>query len=59
VRTCVLASRKLERVETAAAEIRAAGARRAAIAVDVREPERVQAHDRRACSASMDASICS
>jgi peroxisomal 2,4-dienoyl-CoA reductase len=39
----VLASRKLERVETAAAEIRAAGGKASAVAVDVREPERVQA----------------
>jgi peroxisomal 2,4-dienoyl-CoA reductase len=37
----VLASRKLERVEAAAAEIRAAGGRASAVAVDVREPERV------------------
>jgi peroxisomal 2,4-dienoyl-CoA reductase len=39
----VLASRKLERVETAAAEIRAAGGRASAVAVDVRDPERVAA----------------
>ena len=39
----VLASRKLERVETAAAEIRAGGRKASAIAVDVREPERVRA----------------
>ena len=39
----VLASRKLERVEAAAAEIRAAGGKASGIAVDVREPERVQA----------------
>jgi peroxisomal 2,4-dienoyl-CoA reductase len=38
----VLASRKLERVELAATEIRAAGGRASGIAVDVREPERVQ-----------------
>ena len=38
----VLASRKLERVEVAATEIRAAGGRASGIAVDVREPERVQ-----------------
>lgn len=38
----VLASRKLERVETAAAEIRAAGGSASGIAVDVREPEKVQ-----------------
>jgi 2,4-dienoyl-CoA reductase [(3E)-enoyl-CoA-producing], peroxisomal len=37
----VLASRKLERVEGAAAEIRAAGGSASAVAVDVREPERV------------------
>ena len=37
----VLASRKLERVEAAAAEIRGNGGRASAIAVDVREPERV------------------
>jgi 2,4-dienoyl-CoA reductase [(3E)-enoyl-CoA-producing], peroxisomal len=39
----VLASRKIERVEQAAAEIRAAGGSASAVAVDVREPERVQA----------------
>jgi 2,4-dienoyl-CoA reductase [(3E)-enoyl-CoA-producing], peroxisomal len=39
----VLASRKAERVESAAAEIRAAGGRASGVAVDVREPERVQA----------------
>jgi peroxisomal 2,4-dienoyl-CoA reductase len=39
----VLASRKLERVEAAAAEIRAAGRKASGVAVDVREPERVQA----------------
>ncbi|MDB4883636.1 MAG: putative oxidoreductase [Gemmatimonadetes bacterium] len=39
----VLASRKLERVEAAAAEIRAAGGKSSGVAVDVREPERVQA----------------
>ena len=38
----VLASRKLERVETAAAEICAAGGSASGIAVDVREPEKVQ-----------------
>lgn len=38
----VLASRKLERVESAAAEICAAGGKASGIAVDVREPERVQ-----------------
>jgi peroxisomal 2,4-dienoyl-CoA reductase len=38
----VLASRKLERVELAATEIRAAGGRASGVAVDVREPERVQ-----------------
>jgi peroxisomal 2,4-dienoyl-CoA reductase len=38
----VLASRKLERVELAATEIRASGGRASGIAVDVREPERVQ-----------------
>jgi 2,4-dienoyl-CoA reductase [(3E)-enoyl-CoA-producing], peroxisomal len=38
----VLASRKLERVESAAAEIRAAGGRASGVAVDVREPELVQ-----------------
>ncbi len=37
----VLASRKLERVEAAAAEIRAAGGRASAVTVDVRDPERV------------------
>jgi peroxisomal 2,4-dienoyl-CoA reductase len=39
----VLASRKLERVEQAASEIRAAGGRASGVAVDVREQERVQA----------------
>jgi peroxisomal 2,4-dienoyl-CoA reductase len=39
----VLASRKLERVEAASAEIRASGGKASAVAVDVREPERVQA----------------
>ena len=39
----VLASRKLERVEAAAAEIRGAGGKASGVAVDVREPERVQA----------------
>jgi peroxisomal 2,4-dienoyl-CoA reductase len=39
----VLASRKLERVEAAAAEIRAAGGKASGVAVDVREAERVQA----------------
>ncbi|MDB4886887.1 MAG: putative oxidoreductase [Gemmatimonadetes bacterium] len=39
----VLASRKLERVEGAAAEIRASGGLASAVAVDVREPERVAA----------------
>jgi peroxisomal 2,4-dienoyl-CoA reductase len=39
----VLASRKLERVEAAAAEIRASGAKATGVALDVREPERV--HD--------------
>jgi 2,4-dienoyl-CoA reductase [(3E)-enoyl-CoA-producing], peroxisomal len=39
----VLASRKAERVESAAAEIRAAGGRASGVAVDVREAERVQA----------------
>jgi peroxisomal 2,4-dienoyl-CoA reductase len=39
----VLASRKLERVDAAAAEIRAAGGKASGVAVDVREPERVQA----------------
>ena len=43
----VLASRKQERVDAAAAEIRAAGGKASGIAVDVREPERVKA-DRRA-----------
>ncbi|MDB4880998.1 MAG: putative oxidoreductase [Gemmatimonadetes bacterium] len=38
----VLASRKLERVEAAAAEIRAAGGQASALSVDVREPDRVQ-----------------
>ena len=38
----VLASRKQERVDAAAAEIRAAGGRASGVAVDVREPERVQ-----------------
>jgi peroxisomal 2,4-dienoyl-CoA reductase len=38
----VLASRKQERVDAAAAEIRAAGGAASGIAVDVREPERVQ-----------------
>ncbi len=38
----VLASRKQERVDTAAAEIRAAGGKASGVAVDVREPERVQ-----------------
>jgi peroxisomal 2,4-dienoyl-CoA reductase len=38
----VLASRKLERVEAAAAEIRAAGGKASGVAVDVRDPERVQ-----------------
>lgn len=38
----VLASRKLERVEAAAAEIRAAGGKASGIAVDVREPDRVK-----------------
>jgi 2,4-dienoyl-CoA reductase [(3E)-enoyl-CoA-producing], peroxisomal len=38
----VLASRKLERVESAAAEIRAAGGRASGAAVDVRDPELVQ-----------------
>jgi peroxisomal 2,4-dienoyl-CoA reductase len=38
----VLASRKQERVDAAAEEIRAAGGRASGIAVDVREPERVQ-----------------
>jgi peroxisomal 2,4-dienoyl-CoA reductase len=39
----VLASRKQERVEQAAAEIRAAGGTATGVAVDVRDPERVQA----------------
>ncbi len=39
----VLASRKLDRVEAAASEIRAAGGKATGIAVDVREVERVQA----------------
>ena len=39
----VLASRKQERVDAAAAEIRAAGGKASGVAVDVREPERVQA----------------
>ena len=39
----VLASRKLERVEAAAAEIRAAGGAASAVALDVRDAERVQA----------------
>ena len=38
----VLASRKQERVDSAAAEIRAAGGKASGVAVDVREPERVQ-----------------
>ena len=38
----VLASRKQERVDAAAAEIRAAGGKASGVAVDVREPERVQ-----------------
>ena len=38
----VLASRKQERVDAAAAEIRAAGGKASGIAVDVREQERVQ-----------------
>jgi peroxisomal 2,4-dienoyl-CoA reductase len=38
----VLASRKRERVDAAAAEIRAAGGKASGVAVDVREPERVQ-----------------
>ncbi len=38
----VIASRKLERVEQAAAEIRAAGGRASGVAVDVREQEHVQ-----------------
>lgn len=39
----VLASRKQERVDAAAAEIRTAGGKASGVAVDVREPERVQA----------------
>ena len=39
----VLASRKQERVDAAAADIRAAGGKASGVAVDVREPERVQA----------------
>jgi peroxisomal 2,4-dienoyl-CoA reductase len=39
----VLASRKAERVEAAAEEIRAAGGKASGIALDVREPERVHA----------------
>ena len=39
----VLASRKLERVEAAAAEIRATGGRASAVAVDVRDSDRVNA----------------
>jgi peroxisomal 2,4-dienoyl-CoA reductase len=38
----VLASRKQERVDAAAEEIRAAGGQASGVAVDVREPERVQ-----------------
>ena len=38
----VLASRKQERVDAAAAEIRATGGKASGVAVDVREPERVQ-----------------
>jgi NAD(P)-dependent dehydrogenase (short-subunit alcohol dehydrogenase family) len=38
----VLASRKQERVDAAAAEIQAAGGKASGVAVDVREPERVQ-----------------
>jgi peroxisomal 2,4-dienoyl-CoA reductase len=38
----VLASRKLERVEMAAGEIRAAGGKASGVAVDVREPDRVK-----------------
>src|SRR4051794_29316505 len=38
----VVASRKLERVEQAAEEIRAAGGKASAVSVDVREVERVQ-----------------
>ena len=39
----VLASRKLERLEAASAEIRAGGGKASAVAVDVRDPERVNA----------------
>ena len=39
----VLASRKQERVDAAAADIRTAGGKASGVAVDVREPERVQA----------------
>ncbi|MCY7377833.1 MAG: SDR family oxidoreductase [Gemmatimonadaceae bacterium] len=39
----VLASRKQERVDAAAADIRNAGGKASGVAVDVREPERVQA----------------
>lgn len=39
----VLASRKQERVDAAAEEIRAAGGKASAVALDVRDPERVQA----------------
>src|SRR5258708_35109134 len=39
----VLASRKIERVEEAAAQIRASGRKASAIAVDVRDVDRVQA----------------
>lgn len=38
----VLASRKQERVDAAAAEIRSAGGKASGVAVDVREPDRVQ-----------------
>ncbi|HEX5972302.1 MAG TPA: SDR family NAD(P)-dependent oxidoreductase, partial [Gemmatimonadaceae bacterium] len=38
----VLASRKQERVDAAAAEIRAAGGKASGVAVDVREQERVK-----------------
>jgi peroxisomal 2,4-dienoyl-CoA reductase len=38
----VIASRKQERVDAAAAEIRAAGGEASGVAMDVREPERVQ-----------------
>jgi peroxisomal 2,4-dienoyl-CoA reductase len=38
----VLASRKQERVDAAAAEIQAAGGKASGVSVDVREPERVQ-----------------